>query len=437
MTTPIRVYVNERPVEVPPGSDVLGAVRASEPALAAALADGAAYVTDGRGVALDPHAPLAAGSILRVVRPARPRGATAGATGGPASGGRAAERDGGPGLSREQVARLPKIDLHVHLDGSLRPETMLDLAGRSGVRLPAAEPEALRRYMIASDARNLEDYLRRFELTTALLRTPEAIERVAYEMVEDAARDNVRYLEVRYCPLLSRGDGLTLDQVTAAELRGLARGEREFGVVARAVHCSLRHLPPQRSEEIARTAVAWRDRGVVGFDLAGAEAGRPAAPHRRAFEIAAAGGLGITVHAGEAAGPDSIAEAIRVCGAQRIGHGTRLHEDPALRDWVRERGILLEVNLTSNVQTRVVPELARHPARGYLAAGLAVSLSSDNWLISGTTTTQEYWLAHRALGFTRADLERTVLDGIRAAFLPEAERRALLARVRAELAEAS
>ena len=337
-------------------------------------------------------------------------------------------------LTRDLIARLPKPELHVHLDGSLRPATMLDLAAAAGVRLPATDAERLNRLMVVEDARNLEDYLRRFEITIALLQTEAAIERVAYEMVADAARQNIRYLEVRYCPVLSQAGGLSLDAVTEAELRGLARGEREFGVVARLIHCSLRQLSPEVSERIARHSVAWRDRGVVGFDIAGGEAGWPAAPHYRAFEIAAEGGLGITVHAGEGAGADSVVEAVYRCRANRLGHGTRLYEDPALQDYVRDRRILVEINITSNVQTHAVTSAEQHPVRRYADADLAVSLSSDNWLMSGTTVTDEYWLAHRALGFTRTEIDRMILDGMAAAFLPWPERKALLERTRAELA---
>jgi adenosine deaminase len=339
-----------------------------------------------------------------------------------------------PMLTRDLIARLPKPELHVHLDGSLRPETMLDLAAEAGVTLPTTDAERLHRLMVVEDARNLEDYLRRFEITIALLQTEAAIERVAYEMVADAARQNVRYLEVRYCPVLSQAGGLSLDAVTEAELQGLGRGEKEFGVVARLIHCSLRQLSPEVSERIALHGVAWRERGVVGFDIAGGEAGWPATPHHRAFEIAAEGGLGITVHAGEGAGADSVVEAVHRCRANRLGHGTRLYEDPALQDYVRDRRILVEINITSNVQTHAVARAEQHPVRRYADAGLAVSLSSDNWLMSGTTVTDEYWLAHQAMGFTRMEIDRMILDGMAAAFLPWPERKALLERTRAELA---
>jgi len=337
-------------------------------------------------------------------------------------------------LTRELIARLPKAELHVHLDGSLRPATMIELARAARVDLPTRDPEALRRYMVVDDARNLVDYLARFEITIALLQTPEAIERVAWEMVEDAARDNVRYLEVRYCPRLSTRGGLALDEVTAAERRGLARGERDFGVRTGIIDCSLRHYDPEVSLEIARAAVRNRANGVVAFDLAGPEAGHPPSAHRAAFDCAAEGLLGITVHAGEAAGPESIAEAVHHCHADRLGHGTRLFEDPALQDYVRDRRIPIEINITSNLQTRVVARAADHPVRRYLDAGLNVTLSTDSWLMSGVILTDEYWLAHRELGFSRPEIDRMILNGFDSAFLAWPERQALIATVRDELA---
>jgi adenosine deaminase len=335
--------------------------------------------------------------------------------------------------TRELIARLPKAELHTHLDAALRPATMLELAREAGFELPAQEPEALRRLMVVSDATSLEDYLERFEYTIPLLQTPEAIERVSYEMVEDAARDNIRYLEVRYCPWLSRRKGLSMERALEAELAGLARGERDFAVVTRVINCSLRHYDPAVSLDIARLSVAYRDRGVVAFDLAGGEAGRPAGAHAKAFDAAVEGCLGITVHAGEAAGAESIAEALHRCHADRIGHGTRLHEDARLRDYVRDRRILLEINITSNVQTRAVATPAAHPVRQYFDAGLAVTLCTDGWLMAGVSLTDEYRVAHTELGFSREEIDRMILNGFEGAFLPWPERSELIRRVAAEL----
>jgi adenosine deaminase len=336
-------------------------------------------------------------------------------------------------LTRELIARLPKAELHTHLDSSLRPETMIELARDVGFELPARDPAALRRFMRVDDAANLQDYLNRFEYTIPLLQSAEAIERVSYEMVEDAGRDGIRYLEVRYCPWLSRRQGLSMEQALEAELAGLARGERDFGVVTRVINCSLRHYDPAVSLEIARLSVAYRDRGVVAFDLAGGEAGRPAGLHRAAFDAALEGNLGITVHAGEAAGAESIADAVHHCHADRIGHGTRLYEDPALQRYIRDRRILLEINITSNVQTHAVAGASSHPVRRYFDDGVTVTLCTDGWLMCGVTLSDEYWLAHTALGFTREEIDQMILTGFEGSFLPWPDRRALVARVRSEL----
>lgn len=340
-------------------------------------------------------------------------------------------------LSRELIARLPKAELHVHLDGSLRPETLIELSRAAGAPLPSSDPEAIRRFMLVDHAHNLEEFLKKFDTTIAVLQTPEAIERVAYEMCEDAARDHLRYLEVRYCPQLSTKGGLTLDEAIAAELRGLRRGEEDFGVITRQINCSLRHYTPDISLRIAEASVRFRDQGVVAFDLAGGEAGRPCGVHAAAFDLAQRGRLAITVHAGEAAGAESIAEAIDLCHADRIGHGTRLYEDPRLRDYVRDRRIPLEINITSNLQTHAVKVAAAHPVRDYFDRGLNVTLCTDSWLMCGVSLTDEYWLAHTALGFTRPEIDRMILNGFESAFLPWPEREKLVASVRAELADIS
>ena len=334
---------------------------------------------------------------------------------------------------REWFVRLPKAELHVHLDGSLRPSTLLDLARAADVELPASDAESIRRAFRVDDARDLADYLARFAVTVAVLQTPEALERVAYEMMADASADGVRYLEIRYCPLLSCALGLTLDEVLPAIGRGIRRGAADHAVRGGLICCTLRHLMPSDSEAIAEAAVRHRADGVLGFDIAGGEATHSAAPHRHAFEIAARGGLGITVHAGEAAGPESVAEAIFDCRADRIGHGTRLFEDPALMAYVRDREIPIEINLTSNLQTRVVSSAGVHPLRRYLNEGLTVTLSSDNWLMSDVTLSSEYALAMAALGLTRQEVETLLLTGFRAGFIARPEREALLHRARVAL----
>jgi adenosine deaminase len=337
-------------------------------------------------------------------------------------------------LSQDLVRRFPKAELHVHLDGCLRPQTMLDLAREQGVRLPATDAAGLADALFVRHAQSLEEYLERYTITISVMQTPAALERIAYEFVQDAAADNIRYVEVRYCPALHDSD-MSLVQAVEAPLEGFQRGERETGTIVRVIVCGLRTLAPKISEALARMAVDYRTDGVVAFDLAGSEFGHPAADHVAAFEYARGHGLACTCHAGEGDGPESIRDALHVCGAQRIGHGTRLFEDPDLEDEVLSQGVPLEVCLTSNVHTHTVLEIGEHPARRYLDRGGVVTLNTDSRLMDRTTLSQEYWLAHQALGLTRAELETVILNGFRSAFLPDTEKAALVAQIERELRE--
>jgi len=328
---------------------------------------------------------------------------------------------------------MPKVELHCHLDGSLRPSTMLELAREQGVALPRSDATALRAYMRADGTASLEEYLTRFEATIAVLQTPDGIERVAYELVEDVSLENVRYIEVRNAPGLNTRSGLTLDEVMRATLYGLARAEGRFGVQARFILCSLRHWAPDVSLRMAELAVRYKDEGVVAFDLAGAEMGHLAAAHVEAFRYARAHGLHVTCHAGEGAGAGSIAQALYLCGAERIGHGVRAAEDPILMQYLAEQQIPLEMCPTSNVQTCAVESYGEHPLRCYYDAGIPVTINTDNRLISGTTLTDEFLHVAHHLGFTLAELAVCVEHACRGAFLPEHEREQLLLRVRGEL----
>lgn len=338
-----------------------------------------------------------------------------------------------PRLDRELLRRIPKAELHCHLDGSVRPATLLALGAEYGVAMPRQTPDALAAYMHVLDARHLEDYLARFEVTLAVMQTEAALERIAYELALDAWADGVRYLEVRYCPKLNQQQGLSLDATVAAPLRGLARAERETGIVARLLITALRTHDPRASDELAELAVAFKGRGVAGFDLAGAEKGFPASAHQRAFEHARAHGVACTCHAGEGDGADSIADALHRCGAQRVGHATRLLEDHALVDFVGANRIPLELCLTSNVQTRVAETYAVHPLRRYFDWGLNVVLNTDNRLMSAVTLTDEYEAANVHLGFTLDELCTVALNGFRSGFLPDDEKAALVARMTAEV----
>jgi adenosine deaminase len=337
-------------------------------------------------------------------------------------------------VTRELLHRLPKAELHVHLDGSLRPETMLELAAEYGKPMPASDPAALADHMHVQDARNLVDYLARFDTTLSVMQTADALERIAYELAEDLAKENVRYAEIRYSPILNIREGLPLTETVDAPLRGLKRAEEEFGIRTGVIICGIRNMDPATSRDLADLTVAYKNRGVVAFDLAGAEYNYPAKKHKDAFYTVINKNMAATIHAGEAYGSESIHQALHYCRANRIGHGTRLFEDRDLMAHVRDFRIPIEICLTSNVQTRAVASFAEHPLREYFDAGIHLSLNTDNRLMSATTVTEEYWRAHEHLGFTWEELKTIALMSFDSAFLPWGEKQALIADVKREIA---
>lgn len=342
----------------------------------------------------------------------------------------------GPEASTERLRRLPKPELHVHLDGSLRPATMLELAADRGVRLPAQDAGALAEAMAARRATSLEEYLEGFRVTLALMQDAEALDRIAYELVEDHAAEKVRYLEVRFCPALCTEKSLAPTDVLDAVIGGLARGSAEYGVESRVIVCALRSLPSRASLEMVELAIAYRDRGVCAFDLAGAEAGHPVHDHADALMAAARVDLPVTIHAGEAYGPASIREALEIGHARRIGHGTRLREDSELIRTVRDAGVALEVCLTSNVQTGVVTSYEAHPLRRYFDEGVRVCLCTDNRLMSGVTLTAEYEHARDALDFSWPELVSVARTGFECAFTSDEVKAAGIADTERALARA-
>jgi len=344
-------------------------------------------------------------------------------------------RDGREGrVAYEVFQALPKADLHVHLDGSLRIETILDLAREQNIELPSKDPARLREAIgCGKNFGSLVDYLRGFEITLRVMQTEEALERIAFELAEDSFRENVRYLEVRYSPMLHTRRGLKLTKVVEAVLDGLRRARETYGLKANVIICGIRNISPESSYEMAELAVAYKGRGVVGFDLAGAEAEFPAKHHRRAFQLVRANNINCTIHAGEAYGPESIAQAIHVCGAHRIGHGCRLREDGDLLHYVGDHRIPLECCPSSNVQTGAVRNLASHPLKFYFDLGLRVTINTDNRLITDTSVSKELYLAHTEMGLAFSDLKSIIVAGFKSSFRPFHEKQADLRRVTVEL----
>lgn len=324
-------------------------------------------------------------------------------------------------LDRDTLRAWSKAELHCHLDGSPRLSTLLDLAKEQGKTdlLPADSEESLAEELKKIDgSTNLEEYLAWFGYTIPLMQTREALHRMAYELAEDAAAENVRYLEVRYSPILSTEEDLTLSQVNDAVLAGLREAWEDFRIRTGVIVCGLRDRFESASLALAELAVAYRDQGVVGFDLAGGEHGNPAELHGAAFYHARKHLLNTTIHAGESFGPASIRQALFKCGAHRLGHGVTLGQDPDLLRYVVDHQIPLEVCPTSNVQTHVVAGYEAHPVAEYVRAGVPVTINTDNRLFSRTTMADELWLAHTRCGIPANSLREIVLNGFRYAFLP-------------------
>jgi adenosine deaminase len=332
----------------------------------------------------------------------------------------------------QRLRTLPKVVLHDHLDGSLRPQTLLDLLRARGLSAPAEDAAGVEAWMDArAHAGTLEAYLEGFALTVAAMAAPAALARVAFEAAEDARADGAVLAEFRIAPLLFEPFGIAPDAAVEALLDGLARSALPCGLIV----CAMRHLPPEQTQRAAALALRWQGRGVVGFDLAGAERGHPATEHVDALARVRAAGLPITLHAGEADAGPRVLEAVRL-GASRIGHGVRLADlldDPAQAatvDAVRQAGVHFEVCPTSNLHTGAAASIAAHPIRALWQAGLGLSVQTDNRLISGVSASGEACRLVREAGFTEADLVRMGLDAAEHAFLPAEERAAACAALR-------
>ena len=339
-----------------------------------------------------------------------------------------------PKLNLDDLQRLPKTDLHVHLDGSLRLETILELAEQQKVKLPATNLDTLRPFVqVGEECKSLVDYLKAFDVTLSVMQTYDSLVRTAFELAEDAAKENVRYIEVRYSPILHQQKGLPLHHIVQAVLDGLKEARKKYSIHTGVIVCGMRHINPETSLKLADLTVAFKNKGVVGYDLAGAEEDFPAKRHKDAFSRVLANNINCTLHAGEAYGPESIHQAIHQCGAHRIGHGVRLIEDGDLLNYVNDHRIPLEMCPSSNLQTKVVKKMADHPIRLFYDLGLRVTVNTDNRLVTGTSVSQELMILHDELHFSLEEIQDVIIMGFKSAFLPYAVKRAMLADVVHEL----
>jgi adenosine deaminase len=354
-------------------------------------------------------------------------------------------------ITRDVIRQAPKVLLHDHLDGGLRPTTVIELAREVGYEgLPTTDPDALARFFTSgADRKSLELYLEGFAHTVAVMQTRDALIRVAQECAEDLAADGVVYAEVRYAPELSTNNGLTHDEVVEAVLEGFRRGSRATGIEMGMIVTAMRQYA--RSVEIAELAVRHRDHGVVGFDVAGPEVGFPPTRYLDAFQLIHRANFHVTIHAGEAFGLPSIWEALQWCGAERLGHGVRIADDievlpdgeirlGRLASYVRDRRVPLEMCPTSNVHTGAVRSIEEHPIGLLRRLRFRITLNTDNRLMSGVSMSSEFAALDAAFGIGLGEMEWLTINAMKSAFAPFDERLRLIneivkpgyARLRAE-----
>ncbi len=328
----------------------------------------------------------------------------------------------------ETLRQLPKIDLHRHMEGCLRLETLAEVAREHGVNLPSYDIEELRPYVqFTDDVPDFNNFMGKMELLRQFYSEREAVERIAFEAIADAAQDKIEYLELRISPA---GKQMPAEEVMDAVTAAVKRASQDFSIEARLLITIVREFGVRVSEQVLELAIAYQDRGVVGIDLAGHEESHSARPFADVCRRAQKAGLGVTVHAGEVGGAENVREAIEFLGAKRIGHGVRSIEDHRVVRMLQEHNIALEVCPTSNLQTGVTHAFTQHPLRDLYHLAVPVTINTDDPSVSDTTLTDEYLVAVMVMGFSIRDIQQIILNAAKMAFLPPDEKRALIQRFR-------
>lgn len=322
---------------------------------------------------------------------------------------------------------LPKIDLHCHLDGSVRPQTIIELAHQQNIILPSESINEINRLMIAPEScANLNEYLQRFELPLSVMQTAEAIERISFELFEDAAKENVKYLEVRFGPLLHLEKGLTLDQVIASAVHGMKKAEMRFDIKGNYILSLLRHMPKESMKSVIDAGEKYLNKGVVAFDLAGGESSGFCHDFIPSAQYAKDKGYHVTIHAGEQGDGQNVYDAISQLGAERIGHGIYIKDHKKAYDLVKNKEIALELCPSSNIQTKAVDIFAHHPIKAFYQDGLPITINTDNRTVSNTTMTDEIRKVMETFKLNRKDYFNIYKISIASSFASDSIKRALL-----------
>lgn len=324
-------------------------------------------------------------------------------------------------MRRDLVKKLPKVELHCHLDGSIRPQTLRKIADPQGIPLPT-DDEQLNTLLVAPEnCQNLNEYLERFDLVLTCLQTETALQTAACDIISQAAEENIKYIEVRFAPSLHTEKGLSLPKIIAAVLAGLNEGAKQFGVKSNALLCGMRHEERQSIEQIVHLADTFKQSGIVGFDLAGNEVDFPPYTFEETLDLVNQLDIPLTLHAGECGCGQNVADAVKL-GAKRIGHGIALKDTPEYFSLLKQNNVLVEMCPTSNFQTKTVTSLAEYPFKTFLDAGINICINTDNRTVSGTTLTDEYMKLHEWYDITYQDMEILNHHAVNGAFIPDSEK---------------
>ncbi|PVZ69015.1 adenosine deaminase [Pelagibaculum spongiae] len=322
---------------------------------------------------------------------------------------------------------LPKIDLHCHIDGSIRPQTIIDLAQQQNISLPTDNPQQIKSHLIAPETcTNLDEYLQRFALPVAVMQTAEAIERITFEVFEDAAQENVKYLEVRFGPLLHLEQGLNLDQIIGSVVKGMKRAEQQYDIHGGIILSLLRHMPKDRINEVIDAGAQYLNKGVVAFDLAGSELAGFCYEFIPYAQYALEKGFKVTIHAGEQGVGQNVFDAIQLLGAERVGHGIHITGHAKAYQLVKQNHVGLEACPSSNMQTKAVTDLANHPLKHFYLDHLPVTINTDNRTVSNTTMTEEVTKVMQQFELSREDYFKIYRNSVESAFTSKEVKQHLL-----------
>lgn len=334
---------------------------------------------------------------------------------------------------KEILKRLPKVELHCHLDGSVRPETMYELLLEEG-EIEEMSPEEFRKLvMVEDECSSLVEYLEKFSYPLKVMQSKENIERITYELLEDLSKQNVKYVEIRFAPFLFMKKGLSFDESIENVLKGMKRAKKDFGILSNAILACMRYEDVEKSIEIVEYGEKYLGKGVVAVDLAGGEEGFPPETHRKAFDLANEKGYNITVHAGETGIYENITKSIELLHAERIGHGIAAIRSSKVMELLKEKNIFLENCPISNLQTKAVDSLEKYPIKDFLNKGLLATVNTDNTTVSNTSLDKEYKILMDELDFSLEEIIKLINNSVEATFLPEEEKNDLRRTIENEL----